>query len=478
MISVERRARAPRGGRGEPRPADRRGGAGRRASSSCWPTPRRRRSRSTRTTPVGEELRLRYRYLDLRTRARCATTSILRHDVVTDDPRLPRRRGLPRDRDADPDPLDPRGRARLPRAEPARSRGSWYALPQSPQLFKQLLMIGGYERYFQIARCFRDEDFRADRQPEFTQLDMEMSFVEEEDVIDAGRPRCCSDVLALGGIEVELPLERITYDEAMLRYGSDRPDRRLGMEIEDADRGLPRLGVQGLRGRARVGRRRARAARPRGEFPRSRFDALTEQAQSLGAEGPRVGGGRGRTGWRSPIAKFLSEDEIARRDRRARRARGRRDPDRRRHAPRWPPACSARCAWRWPRASPRATTCSGSWTSRCSSGTRTRSAGTRCTTRSRARPATSTATPARWRSRAYDVVLDGWEIGGGSIRINDPEVQQKVFDALGIGPEEAKERFGFLLEALALRRAAARRHRVRHRPHRRAARRRATRSAT
>ena len=110
--------------------------------------------------------------------------------------------------------------------------GSFYALPQSPQLFKQLFMVAGYERYYQIARCFRDEDLRADRQPEFTQLDLEMSFVTEEDVI-ALVDGMLKDVLAVGGVDVQLPLERITYDEAMLRWGSDRPDRRIGMEIKE-----------------------------------------------------------------------------------------------------------------------------------------------------------------------------------------------------------------------------------------------------
>src|SRR4029079_4239500 len=110
--------------------------------------------------------------------------------------------------------------------------GSWYALPQSPQLFKQPLMIGGYERYFQIARCFRDEDFRADRQPEFTQLDMELAFVEEEDVYEVV-DRLFQRVLAVVAVDVSLSFDRIPYDEAMLRYGSDRPDRRIGVEIVD-----------------------------------------------------------------------------------------------------------------------------------------------------------------------------------------------------------------------------------------------------
>ena len=161
-------------------------------------------------------------------------------------------------------------------------RGSWYALPQSPQLFKQLLMIAGYERYFQIARCFRDEDFRADRQPEFTQLDMELSFVEEEDVIEVV-DRLLQRVLALGGVEVTLPLERITYDEVMLRYGSDRPDRRLGVEIvgsADVFGAPSSRSSRGVEGGGVV-----RALKAGGEFPRSRFDALTEKAQALGAKG-------------------------------------------------------------------------------------------------------------------------------------------------------------------------------------------------
>ena len=150
-------------------------------------------------------------------------------------------------------------------------RGSWYALPQSPQLFKQLLMMGGLERYFQIARCFRDEDFRADRQPEFTQLDMEMAFVEEEDVFDVV-DRLLEQVLAVGGVSVKAPLERVPYDEVMLRYGSDRPDRRIGVEIHDLSEVFRGSAFKVFGGAIESGGV-VRALKAGGEWPRSRFDA-------------------------------------------------------------------------------------------------------------------------------------------------------------------------------------------------------------
>jgi aspartyl-tRNA synthetase len=388
--------------------------------------------------PVGEELRLRYRYLDLR-KARMRDQMILRHDVVKEI----------RDFLADEGYLEietPIMTRSTPEGArdfllPSRLvRGSWYALPQSPQLFKQLLMIGGYERYFQIARCFRDEDFRADRQPEFTQLDMELSFVEEEDVFDVV-DRLLQRVLALGGVEVSLPLERVTYDEAMLRYGSDRPDRRLGVEIMDVTEVFRESELNIFREAPVV-----RALKATGEFPRSRFDALTEKAQQLGAKGLAWAVVEG-DGWRSPIAKRLSPDEISRANDALKAQEG--DAvlivaDKPEVAARVLGALRPEVAvgepeghdvfWvvdfplvEWNEGE-------GRWDSLH-------------------HPFTSPTgdldgDPGTWRSRAYDVVFDGWELGGGSIRISDPEVQQKVFSTLGIGPEEAKERFGFLLEAL------------------------------
>jgi aspartyl-tRNA synthetase len=392
--------------------------------------------------PVGEELRLRYRYLDLRKQA-MRDTMVLRHDVVkTIRDYLSERDFLEIET-----PIMTRSTPEGARdfLVPSRLiRGSWYALPQSPQLFKQLLMVGGLERYFQIPRCFRDEDFRADRQPEFTQLDLEMSFVEEEDVYELIDP-LLQQVLALGGIEVSLPLERIGYDEAMLRYGSDRPDRRLGVEIHDLTEVFRESEFKVFRGAVDAGGV-VRALRARGDFPRSRIDNLEEKAKSLGAKGLAwavVESGE----WRSPIAKFLSEDEISRTTAEleagegdvilfaadtaalAARVLGGLRPDIAEGKPE-----GHDCFWvvdfpmfEWSEGE-------GRWDAMH-------------------HPFTSPAgdldgDPGTWRSRGYDVVLDGWELGGGSIRINRPDVQQQVFDALGIGPEEAKERFGFLLEAL------------------------------
>jgi aspartyl-tRNA synthetase len=392
--------------------------------------------------PVGEELRLRYRYLDLR-KERMRDMLVLRHDVVK----------TIRDHLSDQGFLEIETPI-LTRSTPEGARdflvpsrlvrGSWYALPQSPQLFKQLLIMGGVERYFQIARAFRDEDFRADRQPEFTQLDLEMGFVDEEDVIATIDP-LLKEVLALGGIEVATPVERVSYDEVMLRYGSDRPDRRLGLEIQeltDVFRGSEFKVFAGAVESGGV----VRALKAGGEWPRSRFDALTKKAQELGAKGLAwavVEDG----GWRSPIAKFLSGDEIARANEalgagegnavlivadapnvaarvlghlRQEVAEGKPEGHDLFWVTDFPMFEWSEGEGRWDALHHPFTSPSGDLD----------------------------ADPGQWRSRGYDVVLDGWELGGGSIRINTPELQQKVFDALGIGPDEARERFGFLLEAL------------------------------
>jgi aspartyl-tRNA synthetase len=388
--------------------------------------------------PVGEELRLRYRYLDLR-KELMRDNLLLRHAVIKEIRDFLSDEGYVEVETPIMTRSTPEGARDF--LVPSRLMpGSWYALPQSPQLFKQLLMIGGYERYFQIARCFRDEDFRADRQPEFTQLDMELSFIEEEDVYDIV-DRLFQRVLAVAGIEVSVPLDRITYDDAMLRYGSDRPDRRLGVEIVDVTEIFRSSEFKVFSGAPVI-----RAMKATGEFPRSRFDALTEKAQSLGAKGLAWAAVEGDGSWRSPIAKFLSEDEIARANDAlgatesdaillvadepevAARVLGGLRPEVGRepqgHDIFWVTEFPA-FEWneeekRWDAAHHPFTSPSGDLD----------------------------GDPGSWRSRAYDVVFDGWELGSGSIRISDPAIQQKVFDVIGISPEEAEERFGFLLQAL------------------------------
>ena len=389
-------------------------------------------------SPVGEDTRLRYRYIDLR-RENMLRSLELRHEVVQ----------AIRTHMHDHDFLEietpiltkstPEG-ARDYLVPSRVQRGAWYALPQSPQLFKQILMISGYERYYQIARCFRDEDLRADRQPEFTQLDLEMSFVEEEDVISLV-DGLLADVFRVAGVEVSQPVERLTYDEAMLRYGTDRPDRRIGMEIADLSEAFAGSGFQVFASAPCI-----RGLKAEGEFTRKRFDELTEQAKALGAKG-LVWAVVEAEGWRSPIAKFLSPGEMND----AATALGA-DVGDVLFLVADEPAIAARVlggirselgagkgeghdlVWvtdfpmfEWDETEQRVTAMHHPFT---------------------APTGDLDADPLTWRSRAYDIVMDGTEIGGGSIRINTPEVQKKVFDAIGLPEDEARERFGFLLEAL------------------------------
>jgi aspartyl-tRNA synthetase len=392
--------------------------------------------------PVGEELRLRYRYLDLR-KEPMRDALVLRHEIVRTIREHLNEEGFLEVETPILTRSTPEGARDF--LVPSRlARGSWYALPQSPQLFKQLLMMAGCERYYQIARCFRDEDFRADRQPEFTQLDMEMSFVDEDDVFDTV-DRLLQRVFAIGGIEVQPPLARVPYDELMLRYGSDRPDRRLGLEIVDLTEVFRSSDFKVFAGAIEASGV-VRALKVGGDWPRSRFDALTERAQSLGAKG-LVWAVAEQDGWRSPVAKFLSEEEI----RRATEVLGANPgeavlivADR--------PAVAARVlgALRVEVAEARPQGHDVFWVTDFPMFEWNEEEGRWDPLH---HPFTSPtgdldADPGGWRSRGYDVVLDGWELGGGSIRINRPEVQQQVFDALGIDREEAAERFGFLLEAL------------------------------
>ncbi len=392
--------------------------------------------------PVSEELRLRYRYLDLRKPA-MAQVMALRHRVIATI-----RRSLDEEGFIDVEtPVltrsTPEG-ARDYLVPSRRQPGSWYALPQSPQLFKQLLMMGGLERYYQIARCFRDEDNRADRQPEFTQLDVELSFVEEDDVIGLC-DRLMPAVLAVGGIEAAGPFERIRYDDALLRYGTDRPDRRIPIEIADLGAVFAGSEFKVFAG-ALAGGGVVRGFSASGDFPRSRFDSLTECAQGLGAKGLVWGVVEDGGQWRSPVAKFLSEGEIA----------GLLEATGAVHgdavfvvADDATVAARVLGALRLEVGVPR----EGHdlvWVVDFPMFDYNEDEGRFDALH---HPFTAPSgdldgDPGSWRSRAYDLVWNGSEIGGGSIRISTPEVQTRVFAALGLGEEEARERFGFLLEAL------------------------------
>ena len=397
-------------------------------------------------TPVDELLRLRHRVLDLR-RAGMQDAMRVRHTVI---------RAM-RDFLNAHDFLDIETPI-LTRSTPEGARdflvpsrmnpGAFFALPQSPQLFKQLLMMSGFERYYQIARCFRDEDLRGFRQPEFTQLDLEMSFVEEDDVITVIEGMMAR-VFEEAGYPVQAPpYPRLGYDEAMARYGSDKPDLRFGLEIADLGAAFEQteFGVfRSVLGSGGVVRGLNAGAV---ELPRRELDELTEVARRFGAGG-LVWAFVGEAGaWRSPVAKFLTEAERAAAETKLNAGPGdlilcvadtapvaatalgevRLELSRRlklvdegRHEIAW--------VVDFPMFEP---TDSG-WTALHHPFTA---------------PLGDLADPGSLKSRAYDLVLDGTEIGGGSIRINRPEVQQQVFTALGISEPEADARFGFLLDAL------------------------------
>ena len=393
---------------------------------------------------ANEELRLRYRYLDVR-REHMRRGFELRHDVITSIRTYLNAEGFLEVETPIMTRSTPEGARDF--LVPSRfQRGSWYALPQSPQLFKQLLMIGGFERYYQIARCFRDEDLRADRQPEFTQLDMELSFVEEEDVMSLVDGMIAA-VFAAAGVEVKTPLERLVWDDVMLRYGTDKPDRRIGMEIADLAGAFAGSEFKVFSGALESGGV-VRGFKASGDFPRKRFDELTEQAKALGAKG-LVWAVVEADGWRSPIAKFLKPGETqaaattleagegdtifivaddakvaARVLGELRLAIGGKDERREGHDLFWvidfPMFEWNEDEKRWDAMHHPFSAPTGDLD----------------------------ADPGTWRSRNYDLIMDGTEIAGGSIRINTPEVQRKVFDAIGMPEEEANERFGFLLEAL------------------------------
>jgi aspartyl-tRNA synthetase len=396
--------------------------------------------------PVDEMLRLRHRMLDLR-RATMRDALILRDAVI----RTMRETLAAEDFLEIETPIltrsTPEG-ARDFLVPNRREPGTWYALPQSPQLFKQLLMMSGYERYYQIARCFRDEDTRADRQAEFTQLDVEMAFVGEDDVLDV-MERLMAKVFAVAGVEMPAPpWERVPYAEAMARYGSDRPDRRFGLEIVDVGDALRGsdfkvfesvLGGGGVVRAINAGRR---------AMSRSELDGLNEVVQRHGGRAVAWATVEEGGSWRSPIAKFLGEE----RTRAAGELLGASPGDlllfvaderdvaatalgglRLELARRFELIPGDVHDVHWVVDFPMFERGEEGWTAMHHPFTA---------------PGGSFDDPGAMHSRAYDLVVDGSELGGGSIRIHDPGVQRDVFRVIGMDEEEAQRRFGFLLDAL------------------------------
>lgn len=416
---------------------------------------------TARTTPFpiedetdpAENTRLRHRYLDLR-RPKMFSNLYLRHRLA----KVVR------------DYLDGQGFLEvetpfLTRSTPEGARdylvpsrvnpGAFYALPQSPQLFKQLLMVSGFDKYFQIVRCFRDEDLRADRQPEFTQIDVEMSFVQPADIFRLAEGMIAKVCREVKGIEVSTPFPRMSYTEAMSRFGNDKPDIRFGLELREVTELFGATDIQVFKDVIAQGGIIRGIVVPNAPFSRKEIDDLLPLAVSFGAKGLawfRLT----ESGWQSPLAKNVNEDQkgkiaatlslktgdlvllIADKEKivcdvlsRLRLSLGEKlglipknefsflwvtdfplldyDPETKRYV-----------AMHHPFTSPREEDI-----------------------------ALLESNPGQTRALAYDLVLNGVELGGGSIRNHRTDVQQKVFAALGIGESEAQEKFGFLMEALS-----------------------------
>lgn len=404
----------------------------------------------------GEDLRLRYRYIDLR-RQQMQQTLVLRSQIIK----------AMRDYFAEHDFIDVETPI-LGRSTPEGARdylvpsrvhwGHFFALPQSPQLYKQILMVAGYDRYVQIARCFRDEDLRADRQPEFTQLDMEMSFVDSEDVIsmiDGLMEKLAKDLL---GLELKLPLPRMTYDQAMQRYGSDAPDLRYGMEIVDCSDLAAQSEFRVFRGAVDAGGfvRGIKVDKRAEEFSRKRIDELTDFVKNdFAAKGLAWFRVEPDGSLWSPISKNVEAAVI--------------DGIKTRFdaqpgdlllllADTWEVTCKGlnglrrRLAAELKLFDPKQM--HFSWVVEFPmfdhDGEEERWVAMHHPfTAPRPQDLGSLKSgPGACRAQAYDLIINGYEAGGGTIRIHDSETQQVVFDLLGISPEMAKDRFGFLLDAL------------------------------
>lgn len=400
-----------------------------------------------------EELRLKYRYLDLR-RPDLARNLMLRSKVAT----------LTRQFLSDEGFLEIET-PMLTKSTPEGARdylvpsrvhpGNFYALPQSPQIFKQLLMVSGYDRYFQIVKCFRDEDLRADRQPEFTQIDMELSFVDVDDVISVNERLLQKMFKESIGIDVALPIQRMTWREAMDRYGSDKPDTRFGMELKNVSELVKDCGFAVFTGAlANGGSVRGINANGQGEMPRKKIDALVEFAKGYGAKGLAYLSIQADGTYKSSFSKFMTEEELkvlvdamegkpgdllffaADKDKvvfdvlgnlRLEIARNLELLDKNTYNFLW---VTEFPLLEYSEEEGRYTAMHHPFTMPMDEDL-----------------ALLDTDPGKVRAKAYDIVLNGTEVGGGSVRIFQNNVQEKMFEVLGFTKEEAYERFGFLLNA-------------------------------
>ena len=400
-----------------------------------------------------EDLRLKYRYLDLR-RPDLQRNLILRSKVTTMTRQFLDEEGFLEIETPMLTKSTPEGARDY--LVPSRVHpGNFYALPQSPQIFKQLLMCSGYDRYFQIVKCFRDEDLRADRQPEFTQIDMELSFVDVDDVIDVNERLLAKIFKETLGIEVSLPIQRMPYQEAMDRFGSDKPDLRFGMELKDVTEVVKDCEFVVFKGAVENGGSvRGINANGQGAMPRKKIDALVEFAKTYGAKGLAYIAIQEDGSIKSSFAKFMKEEEMSALIQAMEGKAG--DlllfaADKNKVVYDVLGALRVELAnqlgllskddykfvWvtefpllEWNEEQNRYTAMHHPFTMPMEEDI----------------PLLDTD-PGKVRAKAYDIVLNGTEIGGGSVRIYQNDIQEKMFEALGFTKEDAYERFGFLLNA-------------------------------
>lgn len=400
-----------------------------------------------------DEVRLKYRYLDLR-RPDLQRNMMLRSQVSTLVRQFLAKEGFLEIETPTLIKSTPEGARDY--LVPSRVHpGSFYALPQSPQIFKQLLMCSGYDRYFQLARCYRDEDLRADRQPEFTQIDMELSFVDVEDVLDVNERMLAFLFKEVLDIEVQLPIQRMTWQEAMNRFGSDKPDLRFGMELTDVSEVVKDCEFAVFKGALENGGSvRGINAKGQGAMPRKKIDNLVEFAKGYGAKGlAYIAIGEDGT-VKSSFAKFMKEEEMAAlisamqgengdlllfaADKtklvwdvlgalRLELAKQMNLLDKNEYRFVW---ITEFPLLEWSEDDQRFTAMHHPFTMPMEEDLQY-----------------IDTDPGRVRAKAYDIVLNGNEIGGGSVRIHQDDIQEKMFEALGFTKEEAQKQFGFLLDA-------------------------------